>query len=58
MLSNNASATFSGEESDFLHFPERSGLNFNAHSMHSLMEDFIKQLVHSVYKKISRANIY
>ena len=37
MLSNNVPTTFLVKESDFLLV--RSGLNFNAYSMHSLMKD-------------------
>ena len=44
MLSNNITTTFSVEESDFLPFSLRSGLNFNAHLMHFLMEDHVTSL--------------
>ena len=39
MLSKNVPNTCLVEESDICPLPGRSGLNFNAHSMHSLMKD-------------------
>ena len=44
MFSNNVPTTFSVEESDFLYFSGRSGLDFNAHSTHSLMQDRVTSL--------------
>ena len=44
MLSNNVPNTYFVEESDFPPLPGRSGLNFNAHSMHSLMKDCVTSL--------------
>ena len=61
MLSNNVPATFSVEESDLVPVFGRSRLNFNLHSMHSLMTDRVtlfKQLVDNIYKEICRANVY
>ena len=61
-LPNNVPTTFSVEESDFLPvFFGRSRLNLNAHLIHSLMEDRVtsfKQLMHNIYKEISRANVH
>ena len=46
MLFNNVPATFSVEGSDFLnnHFSGQTGLNFNAHLIHTLMENCIALL--------------
>ena len=44
MLSNNVPTTFSVEENDFFPVSGRSGLTFNAHLMHSLMEDRVISL--------------
>ena len=44
MLSGKVPTTFSVEESRFLHFSGRSGLNFNTHLMHSLMKDRVTSL--------------
>ena len=61
MLSNNVPATFSVEESDLAPVFGQSRLNFNPHSMHSLMTDrvtLLKQLVGNIYKEICRENVY
>ena len=46
MLFSNFPAAFSVEESDFLdnHFSGQSGLNFNAHLIHTLMENRVALL--------------
>ena len=44
MLSNNVPTPFSIEESDFLPFSFQSGSNFNAHLIHSPMEDPVTSL--------------
>ena len=44
MLSNNVPTTFSFEENDFFPVSGRSGLNFNAHWTHSLMENHVTSL--------------
>ena len=44
MLSNNVATPFSIEESDFLPFSFQSGSNFNAHLIHSSIEDPVTSL--------------
>ena len=44
MLSYNVPTTFLAKESDFFYLPGRCGLDFNAHSMHSLIEDRVTSL--------------
>ena len=44
MLPNNVPTTLLAEQSGFLPISGRSGLNFNAHWMHSLMEDRVISL--------------
>ena len=53
MLSNNVPITFSVEESDFFLVSGQSGLSSNEKPCY-----LIKRLFYSIYKNISRANVY
>ena len=63
MLSNNVPTTFSAEESDSLSVSGQSGLNFNSHLMHFLIEDCVTSLndlctASTVCTEKSEANVY
>ena len=54
MSSNNVTTAFSAEKTDFLPVSGRNRSNFYAHL---IPRYFIKRLLHSIYEKISEANV-